>query len=112
MAIVMGGPNLVKGGSHSGNVSAAELAQLDLLDIFSSDYVPASLLQSAFLLRDTVGWSLPKAVNTVTRNPARAIGLTDRGELAPGLRADLIRVRMSGDMPIVRAAWHQGVRAF
>ncbi len=112
MGIVMGGPNLVKGGSHSGNVSAAELAQLDLLDIFSSDYVPASLLQSAFLLRDTAGWSLPKAVNTVTRNPAHAIGLMDRGELAPGLRADLIRVRMSGGMPIVRGAWHQGERAF
>ena len=110
--IVMGGPNLVKGGSHSGNVSAAELAQLDLLDIFSSDYVPASLLQSAFLLRDTVGWSLPKAVNTITRNPAHAIGLTDRGELLPGLRADLIRVRMSGAMPIVRGAWHMGERAF
>ena len=112
IAVVMGGPNLVKGGSHSGNVSAAELAQLDLLDIFSSDYVPASLLQSAFLLRDTVGWSMPKAVNTVTRNPARAIGLDDRGELAPGLRADLIRVRMSGEMPIVRGAWHEGERAF
>jgi alpha-D-ribose 1-methylphosphonate 5-triphosphate diphosphatase len=110
--IVMGGPNLVKGGSHSGNVSAAELAQLDLLDIFSSDYVPASLLQSAFLLRDVVGWSMPKAVNTVTRNPARAIRLHDRGELAPGLRADLIRVRMSGGMPIVRGAWQQGRRAF
>ncbi len=112
MAIVMGGPNLVKGGSHSGNVSAAELAQLDLLDIFSSDYVPASLLQSAFLLRDTVGWALPKAVNTVTLNPARAIGLHDRGELAPGLRADIIRVRLSGSMPIVRGAWHKGERAF
>lgn len=112
IAIVMGGPNLVKGGSHSGNVSAAELARLDLLDIFSSDYVPASLLQSAFLLCETAGWSLPKAVNTVTRNPAHAIGLTDRGELAPGLRADLIRVRKSGGMPIVRGAWHQGERAF
>ena len=112
IAIVMGGPNLVKGGSHSGNVAAAELAKLDLLDIFSSDYVPASLLQSAFLLRDTVGWSMPKAVATVTRNPARAIGLSDRGELAAGLRADLIRVRMSGDMPIVRGAWHKGERAF
>ena len=110
--IVMGSPNLVKGGSHSGNVSAAELARLDLLDIFSSDYVPASMLQSAFMLRDTVGWSLPKAVKTVTRNPARAIGLNDRGELAPGLRADLIRVKMSGTMPIVRGAWHKGVRAF
>ena len=112
IAIVMGGPNLVKGGSHSGNVAAAKLAQLDLLDIFSSDYVPASLLQSAFLLRDSIGWSLPKAVNTVTRNPAHAIGLHDRGELAPSLRADLIRVRMSGDMPIVRGAWNQGERAF
>ena len=112
IAIVMGGPNLVQGGSHSGNVSAAELARLDLLDIFSSDYVPASLLQSAFLLRDSIGWSLPKAVNTITRNPARAIGLHDRGELATGLRADLIRVRMSGDMPIVRSAWHKGKRAF
>lgn len=112
IAIVMGGPNLVKGGSHSGNVAAAELAKLDLLDIFSSDYVPASLLQAAFLLRDTVGWALPKAVNTVTRNPAQAIGLTDRGELAEGLRADLIRVRMSGELPIVRSAWREGVRAF
>lgn len=112
IAIVMGGPNLVKGGSHSGNVAAAELAQLDLLDIFSSDYVPASLLQSAFLLRDDIGWSLPKAVRTVTRNPAQAIGLSDRGELAAGLRADVIRVRMSGAMPIVRGAWHAGERAF
>jgi len=112
IAVVMGGPNLVKGGSHSGNVSAAELAQLDLLDIFSSDYVPASLLQSAFLLHDSVGWSMPKAVNTVTRNPARAIGLDDRGELASGLRADLIRVRMSAGMPIVRGAWQRGERAF
>jgi alpha-D-ribose 1-methylphosphonate 5-triphosphate diphosphatase len=112
MAIVMGGPNLVQGGSHSGNVSAAELAQLDRLDIFSSDYVPASLLQSAFLLRDAVGWSLPKAINTITRNPAHAINLRDRGELSPGLRADLIRVRLSASMPIVRGAWMQGERAF
>jgi alpha-D-ribose 1-methylphosphonate 5-triphosphate diphosphatase len=112
MAIVMGGPNLVRGGSHSGNVSAAELAQLDLLDILSSDYVPASLLQSAFLLNSSAGWTLPKAVNTVTRNPAHAIGLTDRGELAAGLRADIIRVKMSAGMPIVRGAWLKGERAF
>lgn len=112
IGIIMGGPNLVKGGSHSGNVSAAELARLDLLDIFSSDYVPASLLLSAFLLRDTVGWSLPKAINTVTRNPARAIGLTDRGELAVGQRADLIRVRASKGMPIVMGSWSRGQPAF
>ena len=74
--------------------------------------MPASLLLSAFLLRDTVGWSLPKAINTVTRNPARAIGLTDRGELAVGQRADLIRVRASKGMPIVMGSWSRGQPAF
>jgi alpha-D-ribose 1-methylphosphonate 5-triphosphate diphosphatase len=112
MSIVMGGPNLVQGGSHSGNVSASELASLDLLDIFSSDYVPASLLQSAFMLRNQAGWSLPKAINTVSRNPAHAIGMHDRGEIAIGLRADFLRVRLSGDMAIVRGAWSRGERAF
>ncbi|HSV35150.1 MAG TPA: alpha-D-ribose 1-methylphosphonate 5-triphosphate diphosphatase [Ramlibacter sp.] len=111
MGIVMGGPNLVKGGSHSGNVSAAELAKNDLLDILSSDYVPASLIQSAFLLRDQLGWSMPKAVATVARNPARAIGLDDRGEIGPGLRADYIRVREVGGMPVVLGAWCKGERA-
>lgn len=112
MAIVMGGPNLVKGGSHSGNVSAAELAQRGLLDIMSSDYVPASLIQSAFLLRDQQGWSLPRAVATVARNPARAIGLADRGEIAPGQRADYIRVKEVAGMPVVRGAWCRGERAY
>jgi alpha-D-ribose 1-methylphosphonate 5-triphosphate diphosphatase len=112
MSIVMGGPNLVQGGSHSGNVSASELASLDLLDIFSSDYVPASLLQSAFMLRNQADWSLPKAINTVSRNPAHAIGMHDRGEIAIGLRADFLRVRLSGEMAIVRGAWSRGERAF
>jgi len=112
IGIIMGGPNLVKGGSHSGNVSAAELAQRDLLDIMSSDYVPASLIQSAFLLRDQQGWSLPRAVNTVARNPAQAIGLLDRGEIAQGQRADFIRVKESAGMPIVRGTWCRGERAF
>jgi alpha-D-ribose 1-methylphosphonate 5-triphosphate diphosphatase len=111
IGIIMGGPNLVQGGSHSGNVSAAALAQRDLLDIFSSDYVPASLLQSAFLLHDQLGWSLPRATATVARNPARALGLADRGEIAPGLRADFIRVRRSAGMPVVLETWVEGRRA-
>jgi alpha-D-ribose 1-methylphosphonate 5-triphosphate diphosphatase len=77
----------------------------------SSDYVPSSLLQSAFLLRDRLGWSLPWAVATVSCNPARAVGLEDRGELAPGRRADLIRVKEVGGMPVVRATWCRGERA-
>jgi alpha-D-ribose 1-methylphosphonate 5-triphosphate diphosphatase len=111
IGIIMGAPNLVRGGSHSGNVSAAELAAADLLDVLSSDYVPASLLHGAFLLRDQQGWSLPKAINTVTRNAARAVGLADRGELAIGQRADLIRVRAdAGRVPVVRGVWLVGER--
>jgi alpha-D-ribose 1-methylphosphonate 5-triphosphate diphosphatase len=112
LAIIMGGPNMVKGGSHSGNVSAAELAQLDLLDIFSSDYVPSSLLLATYMLGALDGWSLPKAVRTVTRNAALAIGLQDRGEIAPGLRADLLRVRMTQvGTPMVLETWMAGQRA-
>lgn len=109
MAIIMGGPNLVRGGSHSGNIAAIELAEHGLLDIVSSDYVPASLLMSAFKLHDS-GWSLPRAVAAVTRNPARAIGLQDRGELAIGLRADLARVRRSGARANVMHTWVSGER--
>ena len=113
MAIIMGGPNLVKGGSHSGNVSAAELAQADLLDIFSSDYVPSSLLLAVFMLGHLAQWTLPKAVRTVTRNPARAIGLQDRGELSVGQRADLLRVRMNrAGMPTVMETWVAGKRVY
>jgi alpha-D-ribose 1-methylphosphonate 5-triphosphate diphosphatase len=113
MAIIMGAPNMVKGGSHSGNVSAAELAQSDLLDIFSSDYVPSSLLLAIFMLAKQEQWTLAKAVRTVTCNPARAIGMQDRGEVAVGQRADLLRVRMNRIcMPVVLETWLAGTRAF
>jgi alpha-D-ribose 1-methylphosphonate 5-triphosphate diphosphatase len=113
MAIIMGGPNMVKGGSHSGNVSAVELAQCDLLDIFSSDYVPSSLLLATFMLGRLAQWTLPKAVRTVTRNPARAIGMQDRGDVAVDQRADLLRVRMNRvGMPVVLETWLAGQRAY
>jgi alpha-D-ribose 1-methylphosphonate 5-triphosphate diphosphatase len=111
--IIMGGPNMVKGGSHSGNVSAAELAQADLLDIFSSDYVPSSLMLATFMLGGLTQWTLPRAVRTVSLNPARAIGLTDRGDIAVGQRADLVRVRMNrAGMPTVLQTWLAGQRAY
>ncbi len=109
MGIIMGAPNMVRGGSHSGNVSAGELARADLLDVLSSDYVPASLLHAAFLLQDK-GFGLAKAIATVTRNPAQMVGLSDRGAIAPGLRADYVRVRVVDDVPIVIAAWRAGKR--
>lgn len=112
---VMGGPNVVRGGSHSGNVAAAELARHGLLDILSSDYVPGSLLSAALRLEQDGILGLPQAVATITRNPARACGMADRGELAPGLRADLVRVRLA-TLPggqrqaVVRAVWREGQR--
>lgn len=105
--IIMGAPNVVRGGSHSGNVSAAELARAGLLDVLSSDYVPASLLHAAFLLQRE-GYSLPQAVATVTSNPARMVGLNDRGQIAPGLRADFLRVRVIEDIPVVLGVWKAG----
>jgi alpha-D-ribose 1-methylphosphonate 5-triphosphate diphosphatase len=110
MGIVMGAPNLVIGGSHSGNVAAAELVERGLLDAFSSDYVPASLLQAAFLLREGFGLPMPEAVASVSRNPARLLGLADRGIIAPGLRADLVQVREVGTTPTVVQVWSAGRR--
>ena len=110
MAIVMGAPNVVLGGSHSGNVSAGELAQADLLDGLSSDYVPVSLLHGAFRLHAQAGLDLPAAVALISAQPARMIGLGDRGALAEGLRADLIRVRLVGETPSVLGVWRAGTR--
>jgi len=109
--VLMGAPNLVRGGSHAGNVATADLAEAGLLDVLSSDYMPASLLMAALRLPKTVpGIDLATAVRTVTRTPAMAVGLHDRGEIATGLRADLIRVHVAGDIPMVRATWRQGSR--
>jgi len=109
IAVMMGAPNLVRGGSHSGNVAAQALAEADLLDIVSSDYVPSSLLSSALMLGDLWG-DLPRGVATVTRAPAQAAGLNDRGEIAPGKRADVIRVRRFGTAGMLRATWVEGRR--
>jgi len=111
MTTIMGGPNVVRGGSHSGNVSAAALAESGLLDALSSDYVPSSLLHGALTLHDDNGLTLPEAVATVTRNPARMVGLNDRGEIAVGRRADLVRVcRLDDGTPVVRQTWRAGER--
>lgn len=111
LSVLMGAPNVVRGGSHSGNVSARVLAEAGLLDILSSDYIPFSLLQAAFNLDKLVeAISLPEAIRLVTRHPADAASLTDRGEIAPGKRADLVRVRVDGDVPVVRAVWREGRR--
>jgi alpha-D-ribose 1-methylphosphonate 5-triphosphate diphosphatase len=110
ICIVGGAPNVVRGGSHSGNASARDLARAGLLDILSSDYVPVALLQAAFTLGDELGFALPAAVATVTANPAVAVGLSDRGVLAPGLRGDFVRVSKHDGLAVARATWRGGQR--
>ncbi|WP_282091557.1 alpha-D-ribose 1-methylphosphonate 5-triphosphate diphosphatase [Epibacterium ulvae] len=107
--VMMGAPNLVRGGSHSGNVAARDLAELELLDIVSSDYVPAALLMSAILLGDIWG-DMARGLATVTQTPADAVNLSDRGRIALGKRADFIRFRVQDQTPVLRGVWSRGQR--
>lgn len=110
LRIVAGAPNLVRGGSHSGNVSAHCLAAFGLLDSLSSDYVPSGLLQAAFCLHHHLDHKLPEAIAKVSANPAAMVGLHDRGEILAGKRADLVRVSIIEGLPIVRTVWREGKR--
>jgi alpha-D-ribose 1-methylphosphonate 5-triphosphate diphosphatase len=110
MFVIAGAPNIVRGGSHSGNVSAADLVREGAVDAFASDYVPAALVEAAFACVQQTGITLPQGVAMVTANPARMAGLPDRGSLAPGLRADVVRVREWEGMPVIRQVWRAGER--
>ena len=107
--IVMGAPNIVRGGSHSGNVAAQELARVGLLDILSSDYVPAALLNAAVSL-GTLLEDMAAGIRTVTACPADAVGFDDRGRIAPEKRADLVRFAMHDGLPIIKSVWSRGQR--
>lgn len=111
LAVLMGAPNVVRGRSHNGNISASELAEAGVLDVLSSDYVPAALLQAAFVLpARSEAVTLPQSIRMVTSRPASAAGLDDRGAIEVGRRADLVRVQPVGEIPVVRSVWRQGRR--
>lgn len=111
LSVLMGAPNIVRGKSHSGNIAARDLAQAGFLDVLSSDYVPASLLHAAFTLPEMgIDMSLPDAVALVSSTPAKTVGLTDRGEILPGKKADLLRVEKLGSIPLVKAVYRDGKR--
>jgi alpha-D-ribose 1-methylphosphonate 5-triphosphate diphosphatase len=110
IAVMMGAPNLIRGGSHSGNVAAADLLDSGDLDILSSDYVPGALLYGAVQVGRLTG-DMARGFRTVTDAPARAVGLDDRGRLEPGLRADLVRVHLPAQGPAsLRGVWRQGIQ--
>ncbi|MBA2518760.1 MAG: alpha-D-ribose 1-methylphosphonate 5-triphosphate diphosphatase [Chloroflexia bacterium] len=113
MTIVIGAPNVVRGGSQSGNLAAAELIRLGLADAICADYHAPCLLPAAFALADRGLADLPTAVRMISRTPARAVGLTDRGAIAPGLAADLILVRRDREgLPHVEAPFVAGRQTF
>jgi len=109
MQVIAGAPNIVRGGSHSGNVSVADLLREAAVDALASDYVPSSLIEAAFQCA-RAGISLPEAVALITSRPALLAGLHDRGRIAPGQRADLVRVRLHETLPVVRQVWRAGER--
>ena len=111
IATIMGAPNVIRGGSHSGNVAATDLAERDRLDILSSDYVPSSLLMAALQLADLWG-DLPRGLATVTARPADSVGLSDRGRLRIGARADVIRFARLDNVPVLNETWSAGQRVF
>ena len=103
LPVIAGAPNVLRGGSHAGNVSGSELAARGLLTALASDYLPSGLTAAAFLLAARGVTSLPAAIALITSGAAEAAGLTDRGRLAAGLRADLVLLQAGDPWPVVRS---------
>lgn len=110
MTTIGGAPNIVRGGSHSGNVAIMDLARAGVLDALSSDYVPGALLQAVFMLSRDLDMPLHATIKLVTLNTARMVGMVDRGVIAEGKRSDIVRVRDFDGTPIVREVFAQGRR--
>lgn len=112
MQIVAGAPNIVRGGSQSGNIAVRDLLLEGLCDILASDYVPRALLDAPFMIAaDTeLKRDLPAAIRMVSKTPAEAAGLLDRGEIALGKRADLLHVGSHNNHPFIKQIWREGQR--
>jgi alpha-D-ribose 1-methylphosphonate 5-triphosphate diphosphatase len=110
MQVIAGAPNIVRGGSHSGNVAAADLVRAGAVDAFASDYVPPSLVEAAFQCAREEAISLPEAIAMISDHPAQMAGLPDRGRLETGMRGDMVRLHLHGTLPVVRQVWRAGER--
>lgn len=111
LATLFGAPNILRGKSQSGNMRALDAVLAGVADCLCGDYSPAALLPSVMRLPELGDISLPAAIALVTRNPARAAGLIDRGEIAVGKRADLIAVKFLGGLPQAERVWSGGKSA-
>jgi len=102
MIISMGAPNVVRGRSSTGNLSAIEAIKHNLVDVLCSDYSAEAMLYAPFILERKKLMTLNEAVNLVSLNPARAIGMDDEvGSIEPGKQADLIIVDKIDEIPVV-----------
>jgi alpha-D-ribose 1-methylphosphonate 5-triphosphate diphosphatase len=108
--VIAGAPNIVRGGSHSGNVAAADLVKAGAVDVLASDYVPPAMVEAAWLSAGSGAISLPAAIAMITDRAARMVHLDDRGRIEAGLRADLVQVRPHEGHAIVRKVWRAGER--
>ena len=108
--VIAGAPNIVRGGSHSGNVAAADLVRAGAADAFASDYVPAAMIEAAYRCAEETGITLPAAIAMITDRPARMARMADRGRIETGLRADLVQVHPMPGLPVVRRVWRAGKR--
>lgn len=112
-SVVFGAPNVVRGGSHVGSPSAGDMIEAGLCDILASDYFYPAMLAAVARLVAERGLALEAVWPLVAANPARACGLSDRGEIAPGQRADLLLLDWpEGKLPAVRATFSAGRLAY
>ncbi|MCL2807989.1 MAG: alpha-D-ribose 1-methylphosphonate 5-triphosphate diphosphatase [Coriobacteriia bacterium] len=108
---VVGSANILRGCSHSGNLSAAEAILNDCGDIICSDYYPAASLQSVFYMNENHGVPLPDMVRRVSLNPAKALGTAkDYGSIEAGKKADILIVELLDGYPVITHAFVDGNR--
>ncbi|MCU0568001.1 MAG: alpha-D-ribose 1-methylphosphonate 5-triphosphate diphosphatase [Oculatellaceae cyanobacterium Prado106] len=104
-AVLMGAPNLVRGGSHVGFMSVEAAAKARVLDCLCSDYHYPSLFHAPFKMAEMGLMEFADAWSLVSRHPAKAVGLGDRkGAIAPGLEADFLLVKPEESLPSAIAA--------
>jgi alpha-D-ribose 1-methylphosphonate 5-triphosphate diphosphatase len=111
MHVCVGAPNVIRGQSHDGNLSATEAIEDGSADLLCSDYHPPALLPAVFHLHGR-GMPLPEAVRMASLNPANALGLGGTGAIREGYRADLLLIELMEGYPVVRSTLVDGVTVY
>lgn len=110
MKTIAGAPNILIGGSHSGNLSASEAIQAQVIDIICSDYYPPAMLHGIFELARKYDEDLHRLFQLVTINPARAVNLDHEiGSIEVGKKADILIIeQMEDGYPVVTTTMVDG----